>query len=441
MNYRILRVCGALSFSQEYYEIGGLGALCYEEQRNKFQTQNHPPPGSWSTCMLELGNESADVMIDFLPIQKQWCKENNVSIDFAKKEWMIKLLSAHIQVYQPDVLFFQAGCFTWFSSDERHELRAAFPCLKIITGQWGDELAGKSSYAKAFGNVDMVFTGTPAYQTKFEQAGIENCALGNCFDHILAAHALSPLGTQNIFDLTFIGYTGFGCDQHRQRYVDLVEIMQQTNLEIWTDEPDLKKTLSKHRPSLSSIVKWPIKTSLHLALRLMTDDQLERVREASWINWKLAKYVDANVMTRKGEPVRGQFYIDRNKISEMFPERCHRPLILGTEYYGLIGNSRISLNRHRDEKEDYGNLRVFEATGMGSCLVTDRGREMKDYFVADKEIVTYESSEEAIEKIQYLQDHEEERTAIAEAGKNRTLADHTVANRCQMIHEVVSKLI
>ena len=50
---------------------------------------------------------------------------------------------------------------------------------------------------------------------------------------------------------------------------------------------------------------------------------------------------------------------------------------------------------------------------MGSCLVTDRGKEMKDYFVADKEIVTYESSDEAIEKIRYLQDHEEENEAVA----------------------------
>ena len=78
---------------------------------------------------------------------------------------------------------------------------------------------------------------------------------------------------------------------------------------------------------------------------------------------------------------------------------------------------------------------------MGSCLVTDRGREMKDYFVADKEIVTYESSEEAVEKIRYLQDHEEERAAIAQAGKNRTLTDYTVENQCQEIHEVVCKQI
>lgn len=55
--------------------------------------------------------------------------------------------------------------------------------------------------------------------------------------------------------------------------------------------------------------------------------------------------------------------------------------------------------------------------------------------------MTYESSEDAVEKIRYLQEHEEERVAIAEAGRNRTLNDHTVANRCQKIHDVVRRLI
>ena len=67
--------------------------------------------------------------------------------------------------------------------------------------------------------------------------------------------------------------------------------------------------------------------------------------------------------------------------------------------------------------------------------------EMKDFFIADKEIVTYESPDEAIEKIEYLLEHEEERTAIAEAGKIRTLTDHTVVNRWQKIHDVLEKLI
>jgi len=103
--------------------------------------------------------------------------------------------------------------------------------------------------------------------------------------------------------------------------------------------------------------------------------------------------------------------------------------------------SKFVFNNHRDELSDYANVRVFEATGVGSCLITDRGKEMKNFFVLDKEIVTFESIDEAIEKIEYLDSHDDARAEIAQAGQKRTLADHTVVKRCEKIHQVVSDLI
>ena len=47
------------------------------------------------------------------------------------------------------------------------------------------------------------------------------------------------------------------------------------------------------------------------------------------------------------------------------------------------------------------------------------------------------SAPEAVDKIKYLLDHEDERLAIADAGKQRTLTQHTVAHRCEKVHEVI----
>ncbi len=66
---------------------------------------------------------------------------------------------------------------------------------------------------------------------------------------------------------------------------------------------------------------------------------------------------------------------------------------------------------------------------------------MKNFFEPDSEIVTFDSVDEAVEKIEYLDNHEEVRREIAIAGQKRTLRDHTVYKRCEKIHEVVSKLI
>ena len=437
MNYRILRICGALGFSQDFYDSAGLAALDYQEQISRLLSQNHPPPGSWSQCMSSLGNESADILINFVPVQKQWCKENNVSIDFSEKGWVVKLLFEHIRVYKPDVVFFYAGCFTWFSGVHREELRKTYPFIRVITGLWGDELSGQASYGKAFANADVVFTSTPLYKQKFDRVGIPAYVLGNCFDHLIAQNIKDPVSLQPEWPITFTGFTGFGCDQHRQRYAHLVKIMEMTDLHVWTDESDLKKVGRRFKPSFASVAKWPVKTGVIMTLNTMSNSRLKKIREASWCTWTLAKYIDAILMKRKGEPVKGQYFIDKEKIADMFPDRCYTPLIRGEDYYSLIANSKISLNCHRDEEADYGNIRVYEATGLGSCLVTDRGDEMKDLFIADKEIVTYKTWEEAVDKIKYLLDHEDERLAIANAGKQRTLSQHTVAHRCEKIHEVI----
>ena len=78
---------------------------------------------------------------------------------------------------------------------------------------------------------------------------------------------------------------------------------------------------------------------------------------------------------------------------------------------------------------------------MGACLLTDNGRNINDLFEPGKEIVTYSSVDEAVEKVTYLLDHEDERAEIARAGQKKTLMDHTIFNRCQLIDDVIqSKL-
>ena len=129
--------------------------------------------------------------------------------------------------------------------------------------------------------------------------------------------------------------------------------------------------------------------------------------------------------------------LPRKNLEELYPERCERP-VNGLDYFKVIGESRISLNKHTDRSlGDVGNLRLFEATGMGSCLLTDDGRNIRDLFEPDTEIVTYRSTAEAIEKINYLLENESAREAIAIAGQRKTLRSHTIQNRCQLIDELL----
>ena len=136
-------------------------------------------------------------------------------------------------------------------------------------------------------------------------------------------------------------------------------------------------------------------------------------------------------MTNKIAAIKG-----RESLFELFPDRCHGPLY-SRDYYDVIRKSKLTLNRHRDELADGPNIRVFEATGLGTCLISDRGKEMDKFFVSGKEIVTFSSAQEAVEKIDYFLQHPNERRAIAKAGQDRTLKEHTIMNKCEQIDQVV----
>ena len=238
------------------------------------------------------------------------------------------------------------------------------------------------------------------------------------------------------YDLVFLGSTGFGSDLHRGRYNDLVDIMEKTSLQIWGYEPKLSK--KRLQVDGKNVVQNLTRISLWVRelIHVLSGKQLTQLRGSSFINWKLAKILDAEIQRRKGHPPMGHYFPGRKSLSELFPDRCYGPLY-SRDYYNVIRNSKLTLNRHRDELADGPNIRVFEATGMGSCLISDRGKEMSDFFVSGKEIVTFSSTQDAVEKIDYLLQHPDERRVIAKAGQDRTLKEHTVMNKCEQIDQVI----
>lgn len=102
----------------------------------------------------------------------------------------------------------------------------------------------------------------------------------------------------------------------------------------------------------------------------------------------------------------------------------------GLAMYEVLAHSRIALNRHIDLAAGYANnMRLYEATGVGALLVTERGRNLDDLFEPGREVVTYENEDELIERLRHYTEHDDERRRIAAAGQARTLSEHTYAGR------------
>lgn len=118
----------------------------------------------------------------------------------------------------------------------------------------------------------------------------------------------------------------------------------------------------------------------------------------------------------------------------------HHGEVWGLDMYKALARSKVTLNRHIGVAENFANnMRLYEATGMGSMLITDHKDNINSLFKVGKELVTYRSVAEAVELVQHYAAHPEEAARIAYEGQARTLSEHTYAHRMQELVPVLRR--
>src|SRR5205823_2227429 len=97
----------------------------------------------------------------------------------------------------------------------------------------------------------------------------------------------------------------------------------------------------------------------------------------------------------------------------------------GLEMYQGLADSKVTLNIHADSSPTHAsNMRLFETTGVGTCLLTDWRPNLAELFEPDREVIVYRSAAECVEKARWLLDNPGPRQTVAMAGQQRTLRDH-----------------
>jgi spore maturation protein CgeB len=86
-------------------------------------------------------------------------------------------------------------------------------------------------------------------------------------------------------------------------------------------------------------------------------------------------------------------------------------------------------------------MRLFEATGVGTLLITDSKANLEEVFEPGKEVVAYRTPQECVRLARYYLEHEDERKAIARAGQERTLREHTYHHRVRELVETVGRYL
>lgn len=126
----------------------------------------------------------------------------------------------------------------------------------------------------------------------------------------------------------------------------------------------------------------------------------------------------------------------RRSIAARFPRNVH-PSVSDDELIALYSRSQISLgflevyDQHDASKAvtQHLHLREFEAPMSGALYCTGYSDELAEFFEPDKEVVTYRSVQELLEKTNYFLAHPTQAEKIRRAGYARALRDHTYHKR------------
>jgi spore maturation protein CgeB len=380
--------------------------LSYERSLQFLRSEGLMHPGSFRSAMEKLGNEVFEAIVDCLPLQKKWANENQ--IDATQLE---SIFLEQLRTFKPEVIYFErSGPFNFFSPSFRQRIRNQIPSVKLFTGLWGS--AGVP--VDHLSDIDHLFCMDRAFLETFRNhRSVEVCH--HCFDDEMLL--IPP--TKKKEDIVFVGTSGYRYTDHKQRYLDLIWLMERSNLKAWVNEPPKYKWWVSYKFFVSRLLqKIPLSV-------------LSKSISACSFSPRLASVFSDAIEIKEGR-FEKDWFLHRQPVSELFPERAS-PAVFGREYLKLLGEAKIVLNHHVDAKEHYGNIRTFETCGMGSCLLTDRGSKMKHLFLPEEEIVSYSNREECLEKMKYLIDHPQECEKIAKKGRERIIREHLFSHRAQQI--------
>lgn len=119
------------------------------------------------------------------------------------------------------------------------------------------------------------------------------------------------------------------------------------------------------------------------------------------------------------------------------------------ETASFYNGAKIVINMHRSHDDSAfnnnsklvpaasPNPRTFEIAGCGTLQLTDIRSDLIRFYKPNRDIVTYASPEELIQKLDYYLHHEEERRAIALNALKRTMEEHTYPHRLSQMLSIV----
>ena len=360
----------------------------------------------WTCELNKLNYETADLIANAEFLQNAWSRENDVNSTGKNPSFVIA--AAQIVKFRPDILLI--ADYANINAEFIRNIRARCPSIRLVLGWCGAPYQDLSNIREW----DIALSCVPEMVSEFRRQNIESYHV----NHAFAPRILDQINRKNppSIDFGFIGSIERRNNFHRERERLLIELVKSTDLQIWSD---IKSPTARQKRNL--LVRQKAHEIIGHAKKIGVSDKildnLPFVRRAAWENAPVAP------------------------VDERILRRTHSP-VFGLEMFQTLHDSRIVFNNHIDiSPVSASNMRLFEATGAGACLITDWKENLHELFAPDTEVLTYRTAAECAEKVNYLLAHEAERKAVAAAGQRRTLREHTFENRAAVIDKIIRKVL
>lgn len=166
-----------------------------------------------------------------------------------------------------------------------------------------------------------------------------------------------------------------------------------------------------------------------------------RLRMLNYISRKIRLRIYTEGISWRRRPLPAKVFLRQLTFLPFVFRTRFDSAVYGLDMFRVLSRSRIAFNVHTDSAEGLaGNIRMFEATGCGALLLTEAAANLNTIFEPEKEVVTYRGASEAVDKIRYYLQNEDERREISEAGREKVLSAHNNKFRAMEFLDIVKNI-
>jgi len=383
-----------------------LAQLNYRSAKLKLDYDGFGWADFWEHALKPLGYEVQELVANAAPLQDLWAQEAGIQIDHLRgAERAIRIVEEQIRAFRPEIIFFSD--FNLFPLSWLKELRKKFPNIKLMLAWCGSPYSDYSLLAP----FDMVLSNVPELVSVFKNSGLRAEHLNHAFDPRILDRI--DLKSPPQIELSFLGQISRQSGYHLKREQILKALLKEVPIEIFTPIPPT---------GTRDLFKQGLRLGAYFGFRALQKAGVPK----SW----LESIPKAGKFARLKSPPPA--LLDRSLRS------CIKPGIFGLKMFQTLRNSAATLNTHIDaSSHSASNMRLYEATGVGTCLITDWKENLHQLFDPELEIVSYRNIDECLEKVRWLSQNPIERKKIAEAGQKRCLKDHTMSHRALILDQII----